>query len=518
LSNQSIQMAKKNQHSGPSGNGLPLGLETGKLPPQAVEVEEVVLGALMIDRDAYDIVAEILKESSFYVEAHQKVYAAIVELARMHSPIDILTVTDQLRKTNDLEVVGGAFFVAQLTSRVGTGAHIEFHARIVAQKYIQRELIRLSTQIQGRAFDESEDVLDLLEFSEKELFEIAEGNIKKKVQVIGPIITEAIRQMQLISGKKGQYSGIPSGFTQLDRLTSGWQKSDLVIIAARPSMGKTAFVLTMARNIAVEFNIPVAFFSLEMSAMQLVNRLIASETEIPAEKIKNGNLEPYEWQVLDEKIQRLMAAPIYIDDTPSIPVHELRAKCRRLKRGSNPIQLIVVDYLQLMNSGTDLRGGNREQEVSIISRSLKALAKDLDVPILALSQLNRQVEAGPGLKRPQLSHLRESGSIEQDADLVIFINRPERMGIDKDPETGNSLKGLAEIIIAKHRNGAVGDVWLRFKDSVAKFADLDSFDLAPVGEGTVSSGNIVYQSRLNQEDKKETDFIAPNMGFDPPDF
>ncbi len=448
-----------------------LNVEYGKLPPQAVELEETVLGAIMLERDAFDNVVEILKPESFYKETNQKIYKAIIDLSTKEEVIDILTVSEELRKKGQLEDVGGPFYITQLTRRVTSGAHAEFHARIVAQKFIQRELIRVSSEIQVRAFDQSIDVLDLLEFSEMELFQVAEGNIKKQTQKIGPLINEAIKQIQAAGKQEDGLSGVPSGFTSLDRITSGWQKSDLIIIAARPSMGKTAFVLSIARNVAVDHNRGVAVFSLEMSSIQLVNRLISAESELPSQKIRNGRLEPYEWVQLDDKIKSLTKAPLFIDDTPAISIFELRAKCRRLLKQHDNLQLIIIDYLQLMTAGGDLKG-NREQEVSIISRSLKALAKELDVPIIALSQLNRSVETRGGTKRPQLSDLRESGAIEQDADLVCMIHRPEYYGFETD-ENGQSVKGIAEIIIAKHRNGAVGDVQLKFQKEIAKFTDLD---------------------------------------------
>ncbi|MCF8371961.1 MAG: replicative DNA helicase [Bacteroidales bacterium] len=467
-----------------------LNVEFGKLPPQAIELEETVLGAIMLEKDAFDNVVELLRPESFYKEVHQKIYKAIVDLSTKEEAIDILTVTEELRKKGQLEEVGGPYFITQLTRRVTSGAHAEFHARIVAQKYIQRELIRVSSEIQVKAYDQSIDVLELLEFSEMELFQVAEGNIKKQTQKIGPLINEAIKQIQAASKQEDGLSGVPSGFTAMDRITSGFQRSDLIIIAARPSMGKTAFVLSIARNVAVDMNRGVAFFSLEMSSIQLVNRLISAESELPSQKIRNGRLEPYEWVQLDDKIKNLTKAPMFIDDTPAISIFELRAKCRRLMKQNENLQLIIIDYLQLMTAGSDMRG-NREQEVSIISRSLKALAKELDVPIIALSQLNRSVETRGGTKRPQLSDLRESGAIEQDADLVCMIHRPEYYGFETD-DNGQSIKGIAEIIIAKHRNGAVGDVQLKFQKELAKFTDLED------GGGAFPDG-YTKSSRINME-------------------
>ncbi|MFC2112154.1 replicative DNA helicase [Bacteroidota bacterium] len=474
-----------------------LNVEYGKLPPQAVDLEEAVLGAIMLEKDAVLSVLDILKPASFYKDVHQKIYKAIIDLSMEEKAIDILTVTEELKKQNVLEDVGGPLYITQLTSKVASAAHLEFHARIIQQKYIQRELIRVSSDIQRKAFDETMDVDDLLDQAEADLFEIAEGNIKKETAKINVLIKEAINQIEEAAKREDHLSGVPSGFTKLDRLTSGWQRSDLIIIAARPSMGKTALALTMARNIAVEHKRPIAFFSLEMSSIQLVNRLIVSETELPSDRIRNGRLEEYEWKQLDFKIKGLVEAPIYIDDTPAISIFELRAKCRRLKVQHN-IEAVFVDYLQLM-SGTGDNRGSREQEVSTISRSLKSIAKELDIPVIALSQLNRSVELRSGNKRPQLSDLRESGAIEQDADLVIFIHRPEKYDIYED-EQGNSLVGLAEVILAKHRNGPIGDVSLKFKDESAKFTELDA--LLPIAEDDKDNGAFTVGSKMNKEDEE----------------
>lgn len=477
----------------------PVNMDIGKIPPQAMDLEEAVLGALMLEKDAVISVLDILKPDSFYKDSHKLIYQAIVDLSMKEKPIDLLTVTEELRKNNVLDNAGGAYYLTQLTSRVASAAHIDYHARIVAQKYIQRELIRVSSEIQNNAFDDAIDVDELLDKSEQALFEIAEGNIKQETSKINILISRAIEQIQEAGKHEDSLSGVPSGFTKLDRITSGWQKSDLIIIAARPSMGKTAFALSMARNIAIEHQKPIAIFSLEMSSMQLVNRLIVSETELPSERIRNGRLQDFEWQQLDYKIKKLVDAPIFIDDTPAINLFEIRAKCRRLKI-QHQIQLIIVDYLQLVTGTTDSRG-SREQEVSSISRSLKAIAKELDVPILALSQLNRSVEMRSGDKRPQLSDLRESGAIEQDADLVLFIHRPERYGLTEDEE-GNSLMGIADIIVAKHRNGMVGEIRLRFKDHLAKFVDIDEDMIAPLlDEGEMPS--MTLGSKMNDDEDKE---------------
>lgn len=459
--------------------------EIGKLPPQAVDMEEAVLGALMLEKDALTTVIDILQPSSFYKEAHSRIFGAIQTLFQRSEPIDILTVTNELKRTGELEIAGGAYYITQLTNRVASSANVEFHARIIAQKYIQRELIRISSDTIKNAYEDTADVFDLLDTAERDLFSVVEGNIRKNYDKMSTLIGQAIQQIETARNQKSGVTGVPSGFTALDRITSGWQPSDLVILAARPAMGKTAFVLTLARNAAVEFNKPIAVFSLEMSSLQLVQRLIASESELSSEKLRKGTLEDHEFQQLHSKIGRLAEAPLFIDDTPALSVFELRAKARRLK-AQHDISILIIDYLQLMTVGGDHKGssGNREQEISTISRSLKSIAKELNIPVIALSQLSRQVEARGGDKRPQLSDLRESGAIEQDADMVLFIHRPEYYGFTVDAE-GNSTNGLAEIIIAKHRNGAVGSVNLRFVDRLAKFLDMDlpGFDAGQGGTG-----------------------------------
>ena len=374
----------------------------GKLPPQALELEEVVLGALMLEKDAYSVVSEFLKPECFYKESHQNIYTAITNLALNQEPIDMLTVTQQLKKIGKLEEVGGQAFLSELTGKVASAANIEYHAQIIVQKYLARELIRVSSDIQTKAFDEKTDVDELMQDAEGQLFEITQRNLKKDVTHIGPIITEAIDLIQAAANRPDGFTGIPSGFNYLDQITSGWQKSDLIIIAARPAMGKTAFVLSMAKNMAVEYNFPVAIFSLEMSNVQLVNRLIVNVSEIEGEKIKHGKLANFEWEQLHSRTSQLLNAPIFIDDTPSLSVFELRTKARRLVK-EQKIQCIIIDYLQLMNA-SGMNYGSREQEVSMISRSLKGLAKELNIPIIALSQLNRGVEGRTGAdKRPQLS-------------------------------------------------------------------------------------------------------------------
>ena len=413
-------MEKLKPHTSyPSRPSQIISLEKGKLPPQATDLEEVVLGAMMIDKKGVDEVIDILNAEVFYKEAHQHIFEAIHTLFENSEPVDLLTVSAQLKKDAKLDAAGGEFYLVQLTQKVSSSAHIEFHARIILQKYIQRSLIKISNEIIEDSYDETTDVFDLLDNAEAKLYEITQGNIKRSSETAQSLVIQAKKRIEEIANREG-LSGIPSGFTKVDKLTSGWQPSDLIIIAARPGMGKTALTLSMARNIAVEHNIPVAFFSLEMSSVQLITRLISSETGLSSEKLRTGNLAKHEWEQLNVKVKGLEKAPLFIDDTPSLSIFDLRAKARRLS-SQHGIQLIIVDYLQLMTAVGSQKGGNREQEISTISRNLKALAKELNVPVIALSQLSRAVETRGGSKRPLLSDLRESGAIEQDADIVSFI-------------------------------------------------------------------------------------------------
>lgn len=458
----------------------------GKIPPQATEIEKSVLGALLLQQDSFHIVAELLSPESFYEPIHQEIYKAIFNLGKRNRAIDFFTVADELKSSGKIEEIGGEVYLAELTSFVTSTAHIEEHAKIVQQKYIQRQLIKSAMEIQRRSFDESEDVEELINFAEYEIFNLSQGNIKRETVQINALLSKAISEIEEAAKNKNKLLGVPSGFTEIDRYTSGWQKSDLIIIAARPSMGKTAFVLSMARNMAVQHNRPIAFFSLEMSSLQLVNRLMSAEAEIPNDKLRTGDLKDHEWQQLERKLKNLESAQIFIDDTPAISIFELRAKCRRLVKAYN-IQCVIIDYLQLMTAGIDLKG-NREQEVSTISRSLKSIAKELNIPIIALSQLNRSVESRSGDKKPQLSDLRESGAIEQDADMVLFIHRPEYYGITADAD-GRPTTGLAEIIIAKHRNGATGSAYLKFIKQYARFTDYDMYN--------PEENSAVFQSKIN---------------------
>ncbi len=447
--------------------------EYGKLPPQAVELEEAILGALMLEGEAFLEVGDTLKPEDFYKESHGKIYKAIADLSGKQEPVDILTVTEQLKKNGTFDEVGGRLYLAQLTSNVASAANIAYHALIISQKSIQRSLINLATRIHTDAYDESLDVMDLLNEAEEGVFKLSQTTSQNEVVQINPVIKEALDRMYEASKKKGSVSGLYSGFNDLDKLLSGFQNSDLIILAARPAMGKTALTLSLARNMALDFGYKIAVFSLEMSKVQLVNRLISSETEIEGQKIKTGQLSNYEWEQLHTKIKRLQDAPIYVDDTPGLSVFELRAKCRRLKQKYG-IDMIFIDYLQLMTAPGN---SSRELEISTISRSLKGLAKELDVPVMALSQLNRGVEGRTGYegKRPMLSDLRESGAIEQDADIVCFVHRPEYYGFKQtDPDDEgvvHSTDGLTELIVAKHRSGATDTVNLSFKKSLARFVN-----------------------------------------------
>ncbi len=473
-----------------------ISLQKGKIPPQAVDLEEVVLGAMLIDKKGVDKVIDILKPEAFYKEGHQHIFNSIKVLFEEAEPIDLLTVSNHLKKEKKLESIGGDFYLIQLTQKVSSSAHIEYHSRIVLQKYIQRSLIKISTEIIEEAYDEATDVFDLLDNAESKLYEVTQGNINKSSETAQDLVFKAKKRIEEIANQKG-LSGIPSGFDELDELTSGWQPSDLIIVAARPGMGKTALTLSMARNITVERNIPVAFFSLEMSAVQLITRLISSETQLSSEKLRTGKLEKYEWEQLSVKVKALEKAPLFIDDTPSLSIFDLRAKARRLS-SQHGIQLIVVDYLQLMTSGSNNKSGNREQEISSISRNLKALAKELNIPVIALSQLSRAVETRGGTKRPLLSDLRESGAIEQDADIVSFIYRPEYYGIDEwDDEEASLTKNEAEFIVAKHRNGGLDNIKLKF---IGKYGRFENINMETITE---------VDSKLNG-DNASPDFPSPS--------
>ncbi len=491
---------KKNRQG--SYNQTNAGLEYGKIPPQALDLEEAVLGAMMLEQYAINKVIDILQPDMFYKQAHLHLFEAIKSLFSKSEPIDILTVNKELSSQGNLDIVGGSFYIMKLTDKVSSAANVEFHARIIQQKYIQRELIRISSEIIKAAFEETTDVLDLLDKAETNLFTIAENNLRRSASNMEDVIKLAINKIEDAAKQEGDISGIPSGFHKLDNLTSGWQPSDLIVLAARPGMGKTAFVLSLARNIAVDYGRAVAVFSLEMAAVQLVTRLISSETQISGDKLRKGSLDTNEWAQLSERISGLSKAKLYIDDTPALSIFELRAKSRRLKSQHN-IQMVIIDYLQLMTAGGD-GSGNREQEISLISRSLKALAKELELPVIALSQLSRNVETRGGTKRPMLSDLRESGAIEQDADMVCFLYRPEYYKIEVNENNEPYPPGYTELIVAKHRNGALEDIPMKFEHNYAKFVNLtesfgDDFDDGMMPNNNFDAPPTIIGSKMNDD-------------------
>ncbi len=483
--------------SDPIKNVEAVGLESGKKPPQAIDIEEAVLGALLLEPNSVADVLDILIPECFYKEANRKIFKAISALALQHAPIDIFTVAQELKKTDDLEEIGGPYYLSQLSMKIGAAAHLEYHTKVLVQKYIQRELISISYEVQRDSFDDSIPVDDLLDSTQQKIFNLADRNMKRETQSVQDVLSEAITELESIQDREDGLSGVPSGYTGIDSITYGWQPSDLIIIAARPAMGKTAFVLTMARNMTVDHKVPVAVFSLEMSAVQLVKRLMTSETGLSSDKIRGGKkLEPYEWEQLNVRLNQLSQAPLYIDDTPSLSIYEFRSKARRLVASAG-VKLIIIDYLQLMAGPPELKG-MREQEVSAISRSLKSIAKELNIPIIALSQLSRAVETRGGAKKPQLSDLRESGAIEQDADIVMFIHRPDYYGMAEDP----SQVGLTDIIIAKHRNGATAEVPMRFRASEVRFVDENDRALdmnAAFGGGMEEVGSQMNMGGNNDE-------------------
>ena len=475
-----------------------LGLEMGNKPPQATDVEEAVLGAMLIEPSSVDQAMEELSRSCFYDDRHKMIFDAASSLVIEHTPVDIITMTAKLREQGNLEAVGGAAYLAGLSREVGAAAHMEYYIKILKQKTIQRDLIRASHEILSKSYDESVKVDDLIDLAQTRVYDAIQSNVRKEVQEVGSIINLAMKEIEEAQGRTG-YSGVPSGFLSLDRITQGWQKSDLIILAARPSVGKTAFALNLARNAAVDHHMPVAIFSLEMSSIQLVKRLMTSESGLSADKIKGGiKLAQHEWRQLEVKLSELSKAPIYIDDTPSIPVMEFRTKLKNLVKQKN-VRLVVVDYLQLMQGPSELRG-MREQEVAAISRTLKATAKELEVPIIALSQLSRNAVQREGAKgKPQLSDLRESGSIEQDADMVLFIHRPDYVGMSENPED----RETTQIIIAKHRNGETGEIPMLFKSEQVKFVEL---------EQALAEQARTYGSAMNDEAP------AGDAAFYPDDF
>lgn len=483
-----------------------IGLEMGNKPPQALDVEEAVLGAMLLEPSCVDEAMEQLSLSCFYDKRHAAIFKAIQGLYVDHISIDIVTVCDRLKANKALEEVGGAVVLVDLSQHVSSAAHVEYYIRILKQKSIQRDLISASNKILGQAFDESVKVDDLIDFAQTSIYDAIQNNVKKEVQDIGSVINVAIGEMEKLQHTTG-LSGVPSGFPSIDRVTQGWQASDLIILAARPSVGKTAFALNLARNAAVQHHMPVVFFSLEMSATQLAKRLMTSETGLSMNKIKGGEkLEDHEWTQLEYRLKDLAKAPLYIDDTPGLPLMEFRTKLKTLVKNKG-IRLVFVDYLQLMQGPKELRG-MREQEVAAISRTLKSTAKELNVPIIALSQLSRQaVSRSGGGGKPVLSDLRESGSIEQDADMVIFIHRPDYVGLSENADDIEKT----QIIIAKHRNGATCDIDMRFRSEQVRFVELDegAQSFMPMESAMNSQGPVPQ----NVDYPPFQDDFADNSGF-----
>lgn len=463
----------------------------GRVPPQAIDIEESVLGSLLLDQDAITNSIDIIKPEYFYQPEHVEIFRAINQLFTEGSPVDVFTVIDRLQKNGKLDVVGGRYKIVSLTNRITSAAHIEYHVRILSEKFIQRELIRLSTETLREAYDETNDVLQLLDRTETKFLEINDSNFNSDIQTMDVLLRNTLNEIEQVQKADDSAIGINTGFVELDAITGGFQKGTLIILAARPAMGKTALALTMARNIAVDFHKPVAVFSLEMTASELMSRLISSESLIEGKKFKmQGQLAEYEKIQLREKTLSLANAPIYIDDNPGLTVFELRAKCRRLKQKYD-IQMVFIDYLQLMQAGEGVQNANREQQISYISRQLKALSKELGIPVLALSQLSRDVEKRGNSKRPVLSDLRESGAIEQDADIVMFVYRPDYYGIEH--EGGYATEGLAEVIVAKHRAGSTGDAKLRFISKYVRFENMS-------GGVSAFDGIKTLSSRMNNEE------------------
>ena len=498
------EQRRTNHRNGKYGD---MPLELAHVQPQAPEMEKAVLGALMIDRDAYMEVCNLLRIESFYEPRNQMVYEAVVKLSADESPVDVLTVTDQLAKMGKLDEVGGPGYIADLSSKVATSANIVYHANVIAEKYLARQMIRYVSTIGNKAFDESYDIKDVVQEAESILFELSQNNMKKDYSVLSPIVDKAMEMVKIAHSNKGGTTGIPTGFILLDDMTCGWQNSDLVIIAGRPAMGKTAFALSLAKNIAVDQKIPIAFFSLEMSDVQLANRLMANACKVDSKKLLSGQLDKSDWLRLDKNIEKLKEAPLYIDETEGLSVMELRTKARRLVK-EHGVKLIMIDYLQLMTA-SGMNYNSRQEEVSLISRSLKGMAKELNIPVLALSQLNRGVESRTGAegKRPQLSDLRESGAIEQDADMVIFLHRPEYYGILMSSDGLIDYHDKAEVIISKHRKGATGIIMMKFVGEFTRFENCEDPSMA---NRPPTEGGEIIGSKINADDG--------NMIFSPEEY
>jgi len=448
-----------------------------RIPPQSVDVEQAVLGALFLDKEAVAKAAERILPSYFYKTSHRHIFSVIIELFKKDAEVDLLTITDILKKQKLIDDIGGPAYLAELSNSTPSSANIEQHLDIIKEKALSRMLIKECDTIITKAYDESEEIDTLLDFAETKIFDISEKRLQKGFAAIDPILHRTFERIdELYHSSRSGVTGVATGYKKIDEMTAGLQHSDLVVLAGRPSMGKTAFALNIARNAAIDYGMAVGMFSLEMSADALVMRLLCTEAKVNQMAVRTGKLTKDEMGRLTEHVSKLMSAPIFIDDSPSLNVLELRAKARRLKAEKN-VQLLIIDYLQLMD-GT--KGENRQQEITHISRSVKGIAKELDVPVLALSQLSRQVEQRDKNKRPQLSDLRESGAIEQDADVVMFVYRPEYYGIMEFEDTGQSTHNMCELIIGKQRNGPTGQARLTFLKEFGKFGDPDLFSEAGV--------------------------------------
>ncbi len=441
-------------------------MELGKIPPHDIEAEQAVIGSMLIDKDAIMSAVEVLKPEDFYREDNKIIYEAILNLYNRAEPVDIITLKTELQTMKQLEAVGGLEYIAQLPDKVPTTANVEQYIKIIEEKSTLRTLIKTANDLISLGYDQTQEVENLLDTAERKIFDVIQGRNQKGYTSIKDILVDTFTQLEQLYNQKQHITGVPTGFADLDYITAGLHKSDLVIVAARPAMGKSAFALNLATNAAVKSNIPVAIFSLEMSKEQMTNRILCSEAMVDSNKVRTGKIEDDDWQKLAEASGNLSQAQIYIDDTPGISIMEIRAKARKLKLEKN-IGMIVIDYIQLVQASSR-KSGSREQEISEISRSLKILAKEINVPVIALSQLSRSVEQRPD-HRPMLSDLRESGAIEQDADIVMFLYRDDYYNPDSDK------KNIAEIILAKHRAGSTGTVELLWLGNYTKFANLDKY-------------------------------------------
>ncbi len=490
----------------------------GKVPPNVSDIEEIVLGAILLEgEDALTKVMDILKPESFYVPKHAMLYEVFLALFEHSIPIDLVSVTRELQKRKLLQKAGGPAGVASLTSRVASAANIEYYARLIVEKYLMRELISLCSNTIGKAYDPATDAFELLDDTEKHLFKLADNRPQKDAKALSEIAIRVMERMETLKDKKEGITGVPSGFYEMDAITAGWQPSDFIVVAARPAMGKSAFMLSCAKNAAMDYGHPVLIFSLEMAAEQLVQRLISAEIQVNANKIRTGKLTPFEFQKFSDTLKKFSDVPIYINDAEGMSIYDIRVKARRLKVEKN-IGMIIIDYLQLIREGKGKRNRNREQEIASISRSLKELAKELNIPVIALAQLSRQVESRPD-KKPMLSDLRESGAIEQDADMVLFLYRPEYYGFTVDEE-GNPTENVAYVIIGKHRNGPTGEVKLKFIKEFAKFVNPDeeeSQEFMSAKYNPYEEEEIVLSSKVNDLNLEDDEELPPPPGFDDPD-